>query len=460
MIAIVIFAVMAIVVGAMALTGNAPAAFSQIPWGWVGVFAAGFVGLFAGGVHVGAALSVLALLAGMAFSDRPFVDFVGQIIWSPSSSFVLVAVPLFLLMGEIMLRTGLSERLYRSMNVFLNRLPGGLLHTNIAASAVFSAVSGSSVATAATMGSVALPYFKDTKYSPRTVLGSLAAGGALGNLIPPGITFIIYGLITDTSVGDLYLAAAIPSVLVILLFTAVIVASAWHASDGTVPHRFTWADKWAAIIDLLPVALLIGLVLGTIYAGWATPTESAALGVAGAALHGLWDRRLTWRQLMDSLRSTANVTSMIALILMGAYFLNYILASMGLPQFLAKMLTDVPLPAWALMLMIIALYLALGTFMEGMSMIITTVPLVFPLVKALGYDPVWFGVIVTMLVEIAMISPPDGTVLYVLQGMRKGPGPITDVFSGVMPFLGVYILAILVLLVFPGLALWLPSVVR
>jgi tripartite ATP-independent transporter DctM subunit len=354
----------------------------------------------------------------------------------------------------------LSERLYRSMNVFLNRLPGGLLHTNIAASAVFSAVSGSSVATAATMGSVALPYFKDTKYSPRTVLGSLAAGGALGNLIPPGITFIIYGLITDTSVGDLYLAAAIPSVLVILLFTAVIVASAWHASDGTVPHRFTWADKWAAIIDLLPVALLIGLVLGTIYAGWATPTESAALGVAGAALHGLWDRRLTWRQLMDSLRSTANVTSMIALILMGAYFLNYILASMGLPQFLAKMLTDVPLPAWALMLMIIALYLALGTFMEGMSMIITTVPLVFPLVKALGYDPVWFGVIVTMLVEIAMISPPDGTVLYVLQGMRKGPGPITDVFSGVMPFLGVYILAILVLLVFPGLALWLPSVVR
>lgn len=460
MIAVVIFTVMGLVVGVLALMGLAPASFSQVPWAWVAVFAAGFIGMFAGGVHVGAALAVLAIAAGTVFSGRPFIDFVGQIVWSPSSSFVLVAVPLFLLMGEVMLRTGLSHRLYRSMNVFLNRLPGGLLHTNIAASAVFSAVSGSSVATAATMGSVALPYFKNTKYSPRTVLGSLAAGGALGNLIPPGITFIIYGLITDTSVGDLYLAAAMPSLLVILLFTAVIVASAWRTGEKTVDHRYTWTEKWAALVDLLPVVVLIGLVLGTIYGGWATPTESAALGVAGAIAHGLWERRLSRKQLMDCIDATANVTSMIALILMGAYFLNYILASLGLPQFLAKMLTEVPLPAWVLMLMIIALYLALGTFMEGMSMIITTVPLVFPLVKALGYDPVWFGVIVTMLVEIAMISPPDGTVLYVLQGMRKQPGPITDVFSGVMPFLGVYILAILILLVFPGLALWLPSVVR
>ncbi|HET6828540.1 MAG TPA: TRAP transporter large permease subunit, partial [Ramlibacter sp.] len=417
MIAIVIFVVMAAVLGVMAVMGLAPASFSQVPWPWVAAFALAFVAMFAGGVHVGAALAMLALAAGMVFSDRPFLDFVGQILWSPSSSFVLVAVPLFLLMGEIMLRTGLSERLYRSMNVFLNRLPGGLLHTNIAASAVFSAVSGSSVATAATMGSVALPYFKDSRYPAHTVLGSLAAGGALGNLIPPGITFIIYGLITDTSVGDLYLAAAMPSLLVILLFTAVIVASAWRSGDGAVAHRYTWAEKWAAVVDLLPVLVLVGLVLGTIYGGWATPTESAALGVAGAMAHGLWERRLSWRQTMDCLRATATVTSMIGLILMGAYFLNYILASLGLPQFLAKMLTEVPLPAWALMLMIIGFYLALGTFMEGMSMIITTVPLVFPLVKALGYDPVWFGVIVTMLVEIAMISPPDGTVLYVLQGM-------------------------------------------
>lgn len=460
MIAVVIFTLMGIVLAAMAVFGGVPPAFWDIPWLWVGAFAVGFVGLFAGGVHIGAALAVLALAAGWVFSTRPFIDFVGQIVWSPSSSFVLVAVPLFLLMGEIMLRTGLSERLYRSMNVFLNRLPGGLLHTNIAASAVFSAVSGSSVATAATMGSVALPYFQDSKHSQRTVLGSLAAGGALGNLIPPGITFIIYGLITDTSVGDLYLAAAVPSLLVVLLFGLVITVSVWRRRDGSALRHYTWREHWLALLDLLPVAVLIGLVLGTIYAGWATPTESAALGVAGAAVHGFWERRLGWRQISDSLRSTVHVTSMIALILMGAYFLNYILASLGLPQFMASLLTDVPLPPWAMMLMIIGLYLALGTFMEGMSMIITTVPLVFPLVTALGYDPIWFGVVVTMLVEIAMISPPDGTVLYVLQGMRRKPGPISDVFAGVMPFVGVYILAVLLLLVFPGLALWLPEVLQ
>jgi tripartite ATP-independent transporter DctM subunit len=204
------------------------------------------------------------------------------------------------------------------------------------------------------------------------------------------------------------------------------------------------------------MTLLIGLVLGTIYAGWATPTESAALGVAGAMVLAVVDRRFSLSMLQESLHATARVTSMIALILLGAYFLNFILSSLGVPQMLAKFLTGLPLPGWAIMLVIIGFYLALGTFMEGMSMVITTIPLLFPVVKALGYDPIWFGVIITMLVEIAMISPPDGTVLYVLQGMRRQPGPITDVFMGVMPFMLVYMLAIGVLMVFPDIALWLP----
>ena len=370
MIAIVFIVVMAMVIGGATLLGGSSVAAASAGavswWALVAVLVA-FVGFFAGGIYVGAALSSLALLAGFGLSDRPFWNFIGEMVWGPSTNFVLVSVPLFLLMGEIMLRAGLSERLYRALNVWMGRLPGGLLHTNILACGVFSAVAGSSVATAATMGSVALPYFEKSHYPPR-------------------------------------------------------------------------------------------LVLGTIYAGVATPTESAALGVAGSLALSLIDRKLNWRMVVESMHATARTTSMIALILFGAYFLNYVLSSIGVPQMLAKFLTGLPLPGWAIMLVIIGFYLALGTFMEGLSMVITTIPLLFPVVKALGYDPIWFGVVITMLVEIAMISPPDGTVLYVLQGMRRQPGPITDVFAGVMPFMFVYMLAIGILMLFPSIALWLPSV--
>jgi len=420
-----------------------------------------FVAFFGAGIYIGAALGILGLIVGFAFSDRPFWLFIGQTVWAPSSSFVLVAVPLFLLMGEILLRAGLSDRLYRALNIWTNRLPGGLLHTNIASSAVFSAISGSSVATAATMGSVAIPFFKGTRYDPRMVMGSLAAGGALGNLIPPGITFIIYGLITETSVGALYVAAVGPSILVVLLFTLVILLRAKTAAppDHTA-HRFTWIEKLASLRDLLPTVILIGLVLGTIYGGLATPTESAALGVVGAMALAALDGKLTFPMLNASAEATARNTALIGLILFGAYLLNFVFVSLGVPQVLAKMVGELPLPAWAIMLLIVGFYLALGTFMEGFSMIVTTIPIVFPVVVGLGYDPIWFGVIVVMLVEIALISPPDGTVLYVLQGMRRDGRPITDVFSGVMPFVAVYILAIVVLMLLPAIALWLPSIVR
>lgn len=464
MIAIVFIVIMAIVIGGASLFGGADSAAAlsatTVPWWALLAVLGAFAGFFAGGIYVGAALSSLALLAGFSLSDRPFWNFLGEMIWAPSTNFVLVSVPLFLLMGEIMLRAGLSERLYRGLNVWMGRLPGGLLHTNILACGVFSAVAGSSVATAATMGSVALPYFEKSHYPPKLVLGSLAAGGALGNLIPPGITFIIYGLITETSVGALYIAAIGPSILVVLLFVLVILYYSYKLKLRADPNAMgvTWRHKVASLSDLLPTTLLIGLVLGTIYAGLATPTESAALGVAGSLTLALVDRKLNWKMISESLHATARTTSMIALILFGAYVLNYILSSLGVPQMLAKFLTGLPLPGWAIMLVIIGFYLALGTFMEGMSMVICTVPLLFPVVTALGYDPIWFGVVITMLVEIAMISPPDGTVLYVLQGMRRQPGPITDVFSGVMPFMFVYMLAIVILMVFPSIALWLPAV--
>jgi C4-dicarboxylate transporter, DctM subunit len=426
---------------------------ATLPTGEIMMLVGLFLVFFGSGVYIAVVLGALALLSGFIFSDRPFWLFLGQVIWAPSSSFVLVAVPLFLLMGEILLRSGLSEQLYRALNVWMRRWPGGLLHTNIAACAVFSAISGSSVATAATMGSVALPYFEKTHYNQRMVLGSLAAGGALGNLIPPGITFIVYGLMTETSVGKMYIAAIVPSALVCLLFFAVILVHGLRRPNEETPPRATARERWQSLVDLLPTSLLILIVLGTIYGGIATPTEAAALGVVAAIVFALVARKLSFRLLQDSAEATARNTSMIGLILFGAYMLNFVMTQLRVPQSMAEVVSTLPLPAWAIMLVIIGFYLALGTFMEGFSMIITTIPVVFPVVKSLGYDPIWFGVIVTMLIEIAMISPPDGTVMYVLQGMRRTPGPITDVFSGVMPFVGVYMLAVLILLLFPGLAL-------
>jgi tripartite ATP-independent transporter DctM subunit len=448
--------VMLVVTAFFAATGAAPTG----ALGGLAALSAVFIVFFCAGIYIAAALGVLGLLAGLAFSERPLHLFFGEVIWIPSVNFVLVAVPLFLLMGELLLRSGLSEKLYRALNVWVGRLPGGLLHTNIASSAVFSAIAGSSGATAATIGSVAMPYFDRTKYSQRMVLGSLAAGGALGNLIPPGITFIVYGLITETSVGKLYLAAFIPGFMMAGLFMLVILAySAIYGTPGA-ESRVTWRERLATFWDLVPTTLLIVIVRGTIYMGVATPTEAAALGVVGALVFAALAGRLSLSVVHASARATARTTSLIALIILAGFVLNYVLSSLRLPQALAAMVQSLALPPWGIMLIILGFYLALGTFMEGFSMIITTLPVVFPVVTALGYDPIWFGVVITMLIEIAMISPPDGTVMYVLQGMRLRPGPITDVFIGVTPFVLVYMGGVGLLMLFPDIALWLPRILK
>jgi tripartite ATP-independent transporter DctM subunit len=454
----VVFLVVMLIISVVAAMFGGPAT-GALPIGPIIALIGLFCLFFGAGIYIAAALGLLGVIAGFAYSDRPFWNFIGQMVWGPTTNFVLVAVPLFLLMGEIMLRAGLSDKLYKSLNLWLQRVPGGLLHTNIAASSVFSAISGSSVATAATMGAVALPYFRQSPYNQPMVLGSLAAGGALGNLIPPGITFIVYGLITETSVGALYVAAIGPSILVVLLFTLVIL---YHGIKHPIPKpaAIPLVQKLLGLIDLVPTLLLILVVLGTIYAGWATPTESAALGVVAAIIAAALARKLSWRMIHESAAATARTTAFIGLILCGAYMLNYIFGSLGVPQAMSKAVSGLPVPPWVIMALIVGFYLALGTFMEGFSMIVTTIPVIFPVVKALGYDPVWFGVIVTMLVEIALISPPDGTVLYVLQGMRGTKGSITDVFKGVMPFMAVYIFAIVVLMAFPQIALWMVGAMR
>ncbi|HXH12473.1 MAG TPA: TRAP transporter large permease [Alphaproteobacteria bacterium] len=418
-----------------------------------------FVVFFMAGVYVAAALGLLGLLAGFFFSSRPLYLFVGQVIWNPSVNFVLVAVPLFILMGEILLRSGLSDRLYRALNHWFGGLPGGLLHTNIVACGVFAAVSGSSVATSATIGKVALPYFEKTPYHQRLVLGSLAAGGTLGILIPPSINLIIYGLLTETSVGRLYMAGFIPGFMLAGLFMVYILLTSLRPGQRTLQaNAVSWGTRLVSLIDLVPTATLIALVLGSIYAGLATPTEAAALGVIGALVLAAASRRLNLSLVQASVRSTARTTSMIGLIILGAFVLNYAISSLGLPQALVRLVTGLDLPPWAIMSILIVFYIAIGTFMEAFSMMITTIPIVFPIVVALGYDAVWFGIILVILCEMALISPPDGMNMYIIQGMRLRPGPITDVFVGVLPFFGIMFVAIVVLMLVPQLALWLPSV--
>jgi C4-dicarboxylate transporter, DctM subunit len=450
MIALAFLFVLLVVFLVMAATGAGPA----VGIAELVVLSVVFVVFFFSGIYVAAALAILGLLADLAFSSRPMHAFIGQVAWNASNSFVFVAVPLFLLMGEILLRSGLSDRLYRALNIWVGRLPGGLLHTNVAACAVFSAVSGSSIATAATIGSVALPYFGKTAYDKRLVFGSLAAGGALGNLIPPGISFIVYSLFTDTSIGKLYAGGFVVGILVAALFMVYIFGYGLVTGTREAVTAVTWRQRVASLAELAPTLALIFLVLGTIYLGLATATESAALGVIGALALAALDGRLSLGMVHASVRTTARSTSMIGLILIAAFALNFVLSGLRLPQALATTVAGLPLPPWATMTVIILLYIALGTFMDGFAIMVTTLPVLFPVVTALHYDPIWFGVIMTMLIEIAQITPPDGMVMYVLQGMRVPPGPISDVFVGVLPFLGIYALSLLLVTAFPGLVLW------
>jgi tripartite ATP-independent transporter DctM subunit len=340
----------------------------------------------------------------------------------------------------------------------LSPLPGGLLHSNIGASALFAAVSGSSVATAATIGTVALPAFRQRGYNTRLVLGTIAAGATLGILIPPSINMIIYGAMTNTSVGKLYAAGVLPGLLLTAMFMAIIViACLWkpaYAGSSEPPSPLT--DKLLRLLDLAPPLLVIALVMGSIYAGWATPTESAALGVVVSALLCAAYGRLSIRMLHESFVTTLSITSMIMLIAAAAFYLNFVLGMMGVPDMLTKFVVGLKASPGQIILILTLLYLILGCFLDALAMVVGTIPIVFPIVVALGIDPVWFGIFLVIMAELALITPPVGMNLYVVQGVR-GEGNIIDVIYGVLPFLLMMLLLVALIWFFPVIALWLPG---
>ncbi len=427
----------------------------------LGVVMALVVVTFLLGMHVAAALGVLSFTLMVFFSDRPLWDLLGLISWNTNTSFVLVAIPLFILMGEVLLRSGLSGQLYRSLSYWLSPLPGGLMHSNIAACATFAAVSGSSVATAATIGGVALPAFHARGYNQQLVLGSLAAGGTLGILIPPSIPFIVYGVLMEESIGRLYMAGIIPGLLLSALFMAVIFVPAmiW---PGVAPREpaAPWRTRLLGLFGLIPTFLLIFLVLGTIWFGVATPTEAAAFGVTGSVVLAALNRSLSFGMLRDVCLASARTTTMIMLILTSALILQSILALLGTPYAISRAVASWGLSPTVFMIIVIVFYLILGMFMDAFSIMITTIPVILPVVKTLHIDLVWFGVIAVVLTEAGLISPPFGLNLFVIQGIREkavGSGTIREVYIGVLPFFGMMLVLIVLLMQFPQIALWLPQ---
>lgn len=421
------------------------------------------------GLHVAPALGVIGVALMVAFSDRPLLDMLGQIAWNVNSSFVLVAVPLFILMGEILVRSGISERMYRVLSHWLAPLPGGLLHSNIASCAIFAAVSGSSAATAATIGSVSLPAFRHRGYSEQLAVGSLAAGGTLGILIPPSISFIIYGVLVEESIGRLYMAGFIPGFLLAGIFMVIIavMVKIWPrlAPRETAP---SWRIRLVGLLALIPMVALMFIVLGTIYLGVATPTEAAAFGVVAALILTALERRLSLRMLADTALATVRSSCMIMLIVTGAFTLSFALAILGVPAQVTAWVTGLELSPVSLVVFLILFYLLLGTFMESLSMMVTTIPILVPALKAAEVDLVWFGVIMVVLVEAALISPPEGINLYVIHGIRKSvqsqaglpSGTITDLYLGVLPFMLGMAIVLVLLVAFPDIALWLPNLMK
>ena len=411
-------------------------------------------------VPVAAVLGILTLSLDELFMNGRLRLAIGEFTWDKSKEFVLVAIPMFILLGEIMLRAGIAQRMYAAVIQWLSWLPGGLMHANIGSCAIFAASSGSSVATAATVGTVAVPEIEKRRYNERLFLGSLAAGGTLGILIPPSINLIIYGLITDTSVPELYLAGILPGLILSGLFmTAIVFACMMRKDWGGVRVETNWAERIRTLPDLIPPVLLFMVVVGSIYAGIATPTEAASVGVVFALILAAWRRNLSWRMLTEAFEGTMRTTAMIMLIILAAVFLNFVLGFMGVTQSILNAIEALGLTPTETMVILIIFYLILGMFMETLSMLLTTVPIVFPIAVKMGFDPVWFGILVTVLMETALITPPIGVNLYVVQGVRIKGGPFNDVAYGALPFVFMMLVMIALLMLVPEIALWLPNAV-
>jgi C4-dicarboxylate transporter DctM subunit len=421
----------------------------------------GFVimlGLMFIGLHVGIAMLATGVLGALVYFGPPILLSFGTNLWAVMNDFLLTTIPLFVLLGEILLRAGITKNMYASLSDWLSRLPGGLLHTNIGACAMFSAVSGSSVATAATIGTVALDEFKRRYYHEPLVLGSIAAGATLGILIPPSVNLIIYGALTSTSIGKLFAAGILPGLLLTVIFMLIIATAV--LIRPSLAERVTvvapLAERLSRLRHLLPPLAIFVIVMGAIYGGWATPTEAAALGVVLAFGLAWANGALGFEMLHAAFISTIKTSAMLFFIIAAAFFLNFIVGVLGVPQAMSRAITDLGLGPTEMILVLVLFYLVMGCFLETLSMMVGTIPIVMPIILHLGIDPVWFGIFLVIMMELALITPPVGMNLYVVQGVR-GRGELADVYRGILPFVAAMLLMIGLIIIWPGIVTYLPE---
>ncbi|MFC3686469.1 TRAP transporter large permease [Hydrogenophaga luteola] len=412
------------------------------------------------GLWIGLSLLGVAVVAMQFFTERPVGDAMVLTIWGSTTSWTLTALPLFLWMGEILFRSRLAEGMFRGLAPWLNRLPGRLLHVNVIGCTIFAAVSGSSAATCATIGKITLPELDKRGYPDRLSVGTLSGAATLGLLIPPSIIMIVYGVAANVSIAELFMAGVIPGVLLALLFMGYIVFWALRHPDQipAADAALTLKQKLYEGRHLLPVVALIGLVLGSIYTGVATATEAAALGVAGSLALSAIEGSLSRQRLLDGLASAARVYCMIGLILAGASFLTLSMGFIGLPRHLAEFIGGLGLSPFALMVMLVMFFIVLGCFLDGISMVVLTMAVLLPTVEAAGFDLVWFGIFIVLVVEMAQITPPVGFNLFVIQGLTKRE--ITWIARVSMPLFRLMCAFVLFVYFVPGTVTWLPGLMQ
>ncbi len=409
------------------------------------------------GVWVGLTLTGVAWIAVTLFSSRPAGDAMAVTVWGSSSSWTLTALPLFVWMGEILFRTRLSDDMFKGLAPWVQNLPGRLLHTNVIGCTIFAAVSGSSAATCATIGKMTLPELTKRGYPEHMVIGTLAGASTLGLLIPPSIIMIVYGVAAEVSISKLFIAGVLPGIMLAMLFSGYIMVWALRnpgqvpAADGT----FTFMQKLSASTSLIPVVSLIAAVLGSIYSGVATATEAAAVGVVGSLVISALQGSLKWPTFRDALMGATRLYCMIALILAGAAFLTLAMGYIGLPRHLAEWIASLGLSKAQLIVALSIFFIILGCFLDGISMVVLTMGVLMPTINAAGIDPIWFGIFIVLVVEMAQITPPVGFNLFVLQGMTGRQ--LTWIAKVTMPMFLLMCVAVALIYLVPGIVTWLPQ---
>ena len=416
--------------------------------------------LLVGGMPLGFAMGLSGFLGTLLLIDiGAALALLGQTAYETGLTYNLSVIPMFVLMGYIASEAGLSESLYRACHAWLGHRRGGLALATIGACGAFAAICGSSLATAATMAQIALPEMRKYKYADKLATGAVAAGGTIGILIPPSVVMVIYGLLTETSISALFLAGFIPGILTVLGFMAAIaIVTRIDPSLGPPAERTPVSERFKVLGSVWGTAVLFLLVIGGLYVGLFSPTEAASVGACGAFVLGLINRKTPRQLLRTSLIDTVKTTAMIFTVLIGAILFNNLLILASVPTMVSDWISGLPLGPTAVLLVIVAMYFVLGCLLDSLAMILLTIPIVFPIVKALGYDPVWFGIVIVMVVELGLITPPIGMNVFVIKGMAPDV-PLETIFRGVTPFIVAQVILIFLLIAFPQIALWLPETV-